>query len=298
MPTLKGLTARLTRLWRALLDVTMTHDQCMYLMDENRRLNEAVRLLQAGDALADASYRSPTKASFDFQWQEMPSGAALPSDESFMAGVGDTICGYTQLESDWFQGKRVADVGCGGGRFTLGLLGLGARVTAVDQSEAALDGMARLCSRYADNLTHQRVDLLEWDSVGDFDLVYCYGVVHHTGNTYLAIRNVARKVRPGGRLFLMVYGLPRVIGDLEELITYERLRQELRLCSLEQRAHILTERYGTARAHGYFDAVSPRINDLLSFEELAELLGVLGFENPRITFANRNIHMIADRLVT
>jgi len=48
-------------------------------------------------------------------------------------------------------------------------------------------------------------------------------------------------------------------------------------------------------AHGWFDAVSPAINDLLTFNEVEELLIYLGFNNIRRTFNNRNLHIIADK---
>jgi hypothetical protein len=56
------------------------------------------------------------------------------------------------------------------------------------------------------------------------------------------------------------------------------------------------ERFGPILGHGWFDAVSPRINDLLTFEEIAELLARLGFKNIRRTREGRNHHIVADRL--
>jgi hypothetical protein len=137
--------------------------------------------------------------------------------------------------------------------------------------------------------------LLDWDESGDCDLAFCFGVVHHTGNTYLAIRNVCRKVGPTGKVFLMVYGYPEDLPDYRELNQYEALRQELRLADYEERKAMLVDRFGAQAAHGYFDAVSPRINDLMDYEELAELLHRLGFAHVRRTLPNRNLHVVAER---
>jgi hypothetical protein len=41
-------------------------------------------------------------------------------------------------------------------------------------------------------------------------------VVRHTGNTYLATENVCRKVRLGGRVFFMVYGVPQALKAFGE----------------------------------------------------------------------------------
>ena len=139
------------------------------------------------------------------------------------------------------------------------------------------------------------MDLLAWGEPADFDLVFCFGVVHHTGNTYLAIRNAANKVKSGGRLFLMVYGFPEGRGDFAEINSYEALRQELRHLALEEKARILLDRFGPRYGHGWFDAVSPRVNDLLTFEEIRDLLGGFGFGNVMRTLDNRNHHVIADK---
>jgi len=245
-----------------------------------------------GSTSADARQ---TRASFDYQWENLSSGAFLPSDSSFIESTPHLLCQWTGLREDWFPGRRVLDLGCGLGRFTHGLLRLGAQVTASDQSANGLKRTHELCSEWAESLTLLQRDLLDWDEEADFDLVFCYGVVHHTGNTYRAIRNAATKVRPGGRLFLMVYGYPETLAEYRELNTYESLRREFRGMPLDERKQTLLERYGPDLAHGYFDAVSPRINDLLSFEEIRFLLESLGFGDVRRTADSRNHHLVADR---
>jgi hypothetical protein len=175
------------------------------------------------------------------------------------------------------------------------LLQLGARVTACDQSNWALKRTAELCKSFGENLTLRQVNLLDWQETANFDLVFCFGVVHHTANTYLAIKNVAAKVTPGGKLFLMIYGFPQTIGDFIEVNAHQRLRNELHCLSFQEKQLILIDRFGEQAAHGWFDAISPTVNDLLNFNEIVDLLSNLGFTNIRRTIDNRNHHIMADK---
>ncbi len=282
---------RIVRVGKAIVRLPDLQRRQEFLLNEVRRLNEQIRAMKAGEDLDQRQ----TKSSFDYQWHEMPEGRDLPSDPAFLRLAGQRVCEMTGLAPEWFQGKRVVDIGSGIGRFSFPMLEMGAMVPACDQSDWALRRTQSLCTGFGERVRTRQVDLLGWDERMDFDLAFSYGVVHHTGNTYLAIRNVARKVRDGGCLFLMVYGLPEEPGDFTELNTYERLRQELRNLPMGEKQRILVERFGPDAAHGYFDAVSPRINDLLTFEEIAELLAGIGFVNICRSVAGRNIHLSAEK---
>ena len=271
-------------------------EQNRFILYELRRINEAIRYQLLGDNSLTQVDALQTKASFDYQWHHIPGGIAMPDDQGFMSKVEAMVCEMTGLSPEWFAGKQVVDVGCGPGRFTYGLLSLGAFVTACDQSAWALERTSHLCARFADRLSTKPINLLEWDDIAAYDLAFCFGVVHHTGNTYLAIRNAARKVKRDGRLFLMVYGFPETLSDYREVNSYEKLRRELRGLPFEEKEKVLVGRFGPGLAHGWFDAISPRVNDLLTFEEIAELLGRLGFKNIKRTVQGRNHHIIADKL--
>ena len=273
-------------------------EQNRFILYELRRINEAIRYQLLGDkseSLAQSDVLQ-TRASFDYQWQDIPGGISMADDKGFMNRIETSICEMTGLPSEWFSGKQVVDVGCGGGRFTYGLLSLGAFVTACDQSAWALERTTQVCAEFGDKLSTRRINLLEWDDIAAYDLAFCFGVVHHTGNSYLAIRNVACKVKSEGKLFLMVYGFPETLSDYREVNSYETLRKELRGLPFEEKKKTLVGRFGPVLAHGWFDAISPRVNDLLTFEESAELLARLGFKNIKRTMQGRNHHIIADKL--
>jgi SAM-dependent methyltransferase len=276
-------------------DLVRLAEQTEYLDREVSRLQAAHRRM-LWQARRPSAQGAQTKASFDFQWQHMPAGRSLPSDPAFMQDLERQLLEMVREPKTWFAGKRVADIGCGLGRYSYGLLSMGAHVTACDQSEAALQRTATLCGPFADRLALKRIDLLEWSDVDAFDLAFCYGVVHHTGNTYLAMENVCRKVREGGRVFFMIYAPPQSLAALREVNEYEHIADEMRDLSFAERQARLEQRFGPDGAHGWFDATSPRINDRLSFEEIHDVLTELGFGRIQHMTVLRNHYVVADRL--
>ena len=267
-----------------------------FLLHEVRRINEERRLEAFGGLEELETLARQTRESFDYQWAEFNEGVAMPSDEEWMRDIEARICQFTALPREWFQGKRVADIGCGAGRWTYGMLKMGAQVTSFDQSEAALRRTSELARPFADRHQTRQINLLTADDKADFDLVFCFGVVHHTGNTYLAMRNTARKVAKGGRLFLMVYGFPEEKDDYNIISQYAELRQKWRLLTLDERKQAVIDEFGAYLGHGWFDQVSPQVNDLLTFEDIADFLGKLGFDRARRTIKHANHHVVADRI--
>lgn len=243
--------------------------------------------------------KEQTKDSFDYQWKELNMGRNLLSDEAFVENLQKTICTYFgDVEQDFFRGgeKEVADVGCGNGRFTYGLLSMGAKVTAMDQSAHGLENVKSVCSKFGEKLNTKQVDLLRGpidEFENRFDIVWCYGVVHHTGNTYLAMNNVCRMVKPGGYVFMMIYGFPDSQSRFEELAKYEQMRNMTRNMCNAEKVEYLRKKYPDDLVHGYFDAISPQINDILTWEEIVNFMKLEGFNNIRKTVDNGNIHFIA-----
>ncbi|MEM6392546.1 MAG: class I SAM-dependent methyltransferase [Planctomycetota bacterium] len=109
-----------------------------------------------------------------------------------------------------WAGKRVLEVGCGIGTDTMSFAQAGADVTAVDLSEASIELAQRRASVYG---MSDRVRFVQGDAeglsdlVGDdgFDLVYSFGVIHHTPNPRAVLAQARRIIRPGGTLKVMVY---------------------------------------------------------------------------------------------
>jgi SAM-dependent methyltransferase len=108
------------------------------------------------------------------------------------------------------SGRRMLDIGCGSGLFSLAAQQLGARVRSFDFDPDSVAATAELRLRYApdsDWMIEQGSILDEQyvATLGQFDIVYSWGVLHHTGDLWHAVDAAARLVGPGGLLFISVY---------------------------------------------------------------------------------------------
>ncbi len=110
---------------------------------------------------------------------------------------------------DHFLGKRCLDAGCGGGRYSFAMARMGAaEVVGVDVGdEGLLDARRRADAVGASNLEFRKASLLDMPfEDAEFDFVCCSGVLHHTPGVEQGLRECFRVLRPGGSLYLLLYG--------------------------------------------------------------------------------------------
>ena len=101
------------------------------------------------------------------------------------------------------RGKRVLDVGCGGGLLSEGMAALGADVTGIDLSEKPL-AVARLHLLESGHKVDYRkvsVEALADEMPGSFDTVTCLEMLEHVPNPSSVISACGRLVKPGGQVF-------------------------------------------------------------------------------------------------
>jgi 2-polyprenyl-3-methyl-5-hydroxy-6-metoxy-1,4-benzoquinol methylase len=133
-----------------------------------------------------------------------------------IANARQSLSEFTSVPN--FRRKSFLDVGCGSGLFSLAAHELGAeKVVSFDR-----DALSVKCCEF---LHEKAGSPSNWEiksgsildeaflsSLGRFDVVYAWGVLHHTGHMYRAIENSAHLVGPGGLFYLALYN--RVAGPL------------------------------------------------------------------------------------
>jgi 2-polyprenyl-6-hydroxyphenyl methylase/3-demethylubiquinone-9 3-methyltransferase len=116
------------------------------------------------------------------------------------------------LGRDDLTGLTFLDVGSGSGLFSLAAARLGAqRVHSFDYDPSSVACTLELRRRHAPpgcEWTVERASALDAayvEALGRFDVVYSWGVLHHTGDMWTALENVTGAVRDDGHLFISIY---------------------------------------------------------------------------------------------
>ncbi|MFN2417292.1 MAG: class I SAM-dependent methyltransferase [Pyrinomonadaceae bacterium] len=140
------------------------------------------------------------------------------------------------LEVPDLDGKSFLDIGSGSGLFSLAARRLGARVHSLDYDPRSVACTTELRRRYFDGDARWTVeegsalDEAYIRSLGRFDVVYSWGVLHHTGQMWRGLANAALPVAEGGRLFVAIYNDTGSQSERWKWIkkTYNRLPRPLR----------------------------------------------------------------------
>jgi SAM-dependent methyltransferase len=113
------------------------------------------------------------------------------------------------------RGLRVLEIGVGMGADYLEWLKAGAHATGVDFSAASIEKARRRCelAGYCPDLRVADAENLPF-AENSFDVVYSYGVMHHSPDTAQCLREAWRVLRPGGEAKIMMYHHPSLTGAM------------------------------------------------------------------------------------
>jgi 2-polyprenyl-3-methyl-5-hydroxy-6-metoxy-1,4-benzoquinol methylase len=116
-----------------------------------------------------------------------------------------------KLGVETLEGKTFLDIGSGSGLFSLCARRLGATVRSFDYDPQSVACTAELRRRYFPDdpaWTVEQGSVLDeeyMNRLGTCDVVYSWGVLHHTGQMWRALENATARVKPGGKFFISIY---------------------------------------------------------------------------------------------
>jgi ubiquinone/menaquinone biosynthesis C-methylase UbiE len=199
---------------------------------------------------------------------------------------------------DWFKGKKCLDVGCGQGRFVVALGTLGAdEAIGVDVNKMGLEaGRNRELSKQLSNIEFMRASAQELPFLDNyFDYVICSGVLLLLPNPKDGFKELVRVLKPGGKIFLSMYGKGGVkwaVNDffrffLKRFVPFEITEKVFSLVGVpaNKRYNLLDNLY-TPYTHRYTEKEMR-----LWFEEF-------GFENfKRVKFERYDYESLLSRII-
>ena len=158
----------------------------------------------------------PSFSTIKNYWETRTPGIKHSDDEPGTIGFLDELehKRYTRhyaylleaAEFDQYKGKDVLEIGCGMGIDLLQYAKAGANVTGIDLTGKAIQNSK---SHFAHRNMHGTFHTMNTEKLefpdNTFDLVYSFGVLHHTQNTQKAIDEIYRVLKPGGKAIIMLY---------------------------------------------------------------------------------------------
>lgn len=151
-------------------------------------------------------YKKDDTFSFGQNWSEFLDKITDEKIEMAKKSITDFL-GVENL-----KGKTFIDVGTGSGLFSLSAILLGAeKVVSVDADEYSVECAKVLRKKY--NISEDKwnthiasaLDTEKMKTFGTYDVVYSWGVLHHTGDMNKALENVTHLVNDDGMLYIAIY---------------------------------------------------------------------------------------------
>jgi 2-polyprenyl-6-hydroxyphenyl methylase/3-demethylubiquinone-9 3-methyltransferase len=161
---------------------------------------------------------------------------------------------YIERQAQGLEGKRVLDIGCGGGILAEALAQKGARVTGIDMAELSLKVARMHLHESALEIDYQlsTVEAFAEHNAAQFDIVTCLEMLEHVPDPASIITSAAQLLKPGGVLFLSTINrnpksfalailgaeyilrmLPRGTHEYKRFIKPSEMAAQLRACGMK-----------------------------------------------------------------
>ena len=160
---------------------------------------------------------------------------------------------YIQQFVPSLQGKKVLDIGCGGGILSEGMAKMGAQVTAIDMAEASLEVAKLHLLESKLDINYLKITAEEFadQELENFDVVVCMEMLEHVPEPKSVVQACQKLTKPGGKIFFSTINrnlkswlfaivgaeyvlnlLPKGTHDHDKFIKPSELASWLRQCNL------------------------------------------------------------------
>ena len=184
-------------------DVPLTRDGDAYVSPAGRRypiVDGIPRFVESRDRA-----QAQTADSFGYKWRRQPAWGSRADGEHVVWDMWRGMFGFDRDRlRELMEGRIVLDAGCGAGVALRQFAEWPRVVAAVDISEAIDACRAQLDDRGSIAFVQADLNALPF-SDEYFDVVWSSGVLHHTPDTFTALRSVTRHAKIGGRVVFYVY---------------------------------------------------------------------------------------------
>lgn len=115
------------------------------------------------------------------------------------------------MQRENLNGSSFLDIGCGSGLHSVAAIQAGAKeVHGFDYDPSSVEATKFIQNEVGkpENWTVEQGSVLDddyMDAMPKYDIVYSWGVLHHTGEVWNAIRNATKPVKPGGTFYIALY---------------------------------------------------------------------------------------------
>ncbi len=181
------------------------------------------------------------------------------------------MCKFMRIDS--LKGKTFLDIGCGSGIHSLAAKRLGAKKIIsfdYDENSVATTRKVREWSGKNNNWDVMQGNVLDADFMNTFpkvDIVYSWGVLHHTGSMWDAIRNATIPLKPGGEFYIALYSTETYVDPTPEFW--------IRLKRAYNQADPLTKKLMEIK-YVHWTSIAPAIKDGRSPLDIMDTFGYRG----------------------